>query len=245
MASVPSYEGLLYLAIQSTIIIFRNSASCTHASGIFHALVAMTIYMIVRVKYLLPMSVESGKKNVREAPFPKLFLKNMITASKISAKSTSLKTVIRLALPPTMLNEIRGEGLFLIQVPISFTDTGIPDLTSLKRSVEDFKESLSYVRLSKTQGNRDIHHYGFQSADNCFTFWIDTSKKINYPSDRLVLSIINHRPFSSVECNWGIENEPRAIKSYVSYQHAKGFIDVKCPHLVKRGFVPMVVRYPN
>ena len=92
------------------------------------------------------------------------------------------------------------------------------------------------MRLSKTQGNREIHHYGFQSADNCFTFWIDTSKKINYPSDRLVLSIINHRPFSSVECNWGIENEPRAIKSYVSYQHAKGFIEVNCSHLVKCGF---------
>ena len=40
--------------------------------------------------------------------------------------------------------------------------------------------------------------------------------------DRLVMSILQPRSFSSAATNWGVYNEPLAIQAYVAYKHEHG-----------------------
>ena len=42
------------------------------------------------------------------------------------------------------------------------------------------------------------------------------------PPDNLVLSIIQPRNFSSAATQYGIENEPNAIREFVAYQQSHG-----------------------
>lgn len=142
------------------------------------------------------------------------------------------------SLLPALLNDVYDESLgvsFLFdkrccRQSLSFTSTEIPALPAIKNSVSAFKDSLKMSERKlreieqNTRGQRQsylwysVRRYRITSS----FFGIILRRKIDTPPDRLVTRILYPQSFSSVAVNWGIQNESRAIESYVLFQQGKG-----------------------
>ena len=59
-------------------------------------------------------------------------------------------------------------------------------------------------------------------SDDTASHWVSLKRRPDTPPDRLVLSIIQPKNFSSTATQYGIDNESNAIREYVAYQKSHG-----------------------
>lgn len=138
------------------------------------------------------------------------------------------------------LDTVRGEslGVSVLFDPTyrhnptlsSSLDACVPSLSAIRNTVIAFKESLKMPadKLRQVEQNTreqrdsplwfDVRRYRITAS----RFGEILRRKSNTPPDKLVLSILQPRSFSSVATDWGVENEPLAKEAYVSFQHEQG-----------------------
>ena len=117
--------------------------------------------------------------------------------------------------------------------PIDSVSINVPETAQLKRSISAFKESLKLPsdKLREIEHNtRDQHlsdvwlfvrRYRLTAS----RFGEILHRRPSTPPDRLVLSILQPKSFSSAATSWGIHNESSAIEAYVKYQQQQKGID--------------------
>lgn len=142
------------------------------------------------------------------------------------------------SLLPDLLESVRGESLGIsvlfdekhCQHTILSNDTYVPSLSNIKETVAAFKQSLkmspSQLRNIE-QSTRDQRESSLWFSARRYRitashFGEILHRRMDTPPDRLVLSILKPRKFSSPAITWGIDNEPMAIQKYVDHQHSCG-----------------------
>ena len=142
------------------------------------------------------------------------------------------------SLLPALLDSVRGDSLGVSvmfdpryrqqTVPVSSPD--IPVTSAIQEAVATFKESL----IMSTSKLQEIEQNTRAQRDSLLWFSvrkyrITASKfgeilhhRANTTPDRLVLSILQPRSFSSAATDWGVLRESFAIQEYLSYQHDNG-----------------------
>ena len=139
---------------------------------------------------------------------------------------------------PALLDSVRGESLGVsilfdekyCQQTISSNDTSVPSASNIKETVAAFKESL---QMSSSE-LRNIEQSTREQRES--TLWFSVRRyritashfgeilhrRKDKPPDRLVLSILKSRKFSSTATTWGIEHEAMAIQAYINHKHGCG-----------------------
>lgn len=146
---------------------------------------------------------------------------------------------------PDLLKKVKGEHLGIsvlldaeyieesekVQQPSSYN---LPNLESLKLSVEAFKKSLVVDANEAREIERKTREQRMSTA--WFTvrqyrltasrFGDVISRKQSTPPDKLVLNILQPTYFTSVAMKYGIDNEKHALEAYVTWQHNHGHPDL-------------------
>ena len=142
------------------------------------------------------------------------------------------------SLLPALLDNVRGESLGISvlfdekyrQQTIASSDTCVPATCNIKETVAAFKQSLqmspSQIRNIE-QSTREQRESSLWFAARRYRitashFGEILHRRMDTPPDRLVLSILKPRRFSSPATTWGIENEAVAIQKYIDHQHSCG-----------------------
>ena len=138
----------------------------------------------------------------------------------------------------TFIENVRGESLGVSvlfdpvychkDVPPSLSD--VPTVSVIKATVAAFKESLKMppdklrqIEQSTREQRKSslwfsIRRYRITAS----RFGEVLRRRPDTPPDKLVMSILQPRSFSSVATDWGVDKEPVAIQAYVSFQHKQG-----------------------
>ena len=151
----------------------------------------------------------------------------------------------------TLLDNVRGEslGISLLfderhsQSGNLHADTSLPSTPAVKETVEAFKESLwmspsqlRHIELSTgTQRNSPEWYSIRKYRITASRFGEILHRHLDTPPDRLVLSILQLRKFSSLATTWGIENETKAIQAYMDHKRSCGvdtFVVAPCGFFV-------------
>ena len=145
---------------------------------------------------------------------------------------------------PTLLDKIRGEGLFIsllldpkvqhwdnsLTVTPSTSSPFLPAQNNLKETLAAFKDSLKLTEEKRTEiefntrkqreSNQwyEVRRYRLTSS----LFGHILRRRSDTPPDSLVLSILKPRQFTTQATSWGITHEPLAITKYTKYQHDHG-----------------------
>ena len=142
------------------------------------------------------------------------------------------------SLLPALLDSVRGESLGIsvlfdekyCQETILSNNTCLPSTSNIKETVTAFKESL---QMSSSQ-LRNIEQSTREQRES--SLWFAARKyritashfgeilhrRKDTPPDRLVLSILKPRQFSTPATTWGIQHEAVAIQAYIDHQHSCG-----------------------
>ncbi len=142
------------------------------------------------------------------------------------------------SLLPALLDSIRGESLGVSvlfdpkychqTMPVTHPD--VPATSAIKKTVEAFKKSLRMPAAKlreieqNTRAQRDsplwfsVRHYRITAS----RFGEILHRRTDTRPDKLVLSILQPRTFSSAATDWGVQKESLAIQEYVSFQHEHG-----------------------
>ena len=145
------------------------------------------------------------------------------------------------SLVPDLLEKVRGKGLCIsllldpstrhwssnITAETSFS---MPDVTRLKQTVQEFKNSLRVTtekvreieRLTREQRNSTLWFDVRRHRLTASVFGEVMHRKAGTLPDSLVLRILQNKRFTSTALEWGILNEPIATQKYVEVQHASG-----------------------
>ena len=135
-----------------------------------------------------------------------------------------------------LLENVRGKSLCVsllfdeqcCQSSLLSSDTSIPSTPDIKDTVKAFKQSLqmSPTQLQHVeQSTREqryssewfsVHRYSITASH----FGEILHCRKDTPPDRLVLSILMPRKFSSPATTWGIENESRVIQAYIEHKRS-------------------------
>ena len=142
----------------------------------------------------------------------------------------------------TLLENVRGEslGISLLfderysQPGLLHADTSLPSTPHIQKTVEAFKESLRlspsqlrHVELSTREQRNSYEWYSMRRYRiTASRFGEILHRRLDTPPDRLVLSILQPRKFSSLATTWGIENEPKAIQAYVEHKRSCGIDNI-------------------
>ena len=142
------------------------------------------------------------------------------------------------SLLPALLDSVCGESLGVSvlfdprycqqTVPVSSPD--IPATSAIKEAVSAFKESLimptaklqEIEQNTRAQGDSQLWYSVRKYRITASKFGEILHRRAITPPDRLVLSILQPRSFSSAATDWGVQKEPLAIQEYLSYQHDHG-----------------------
>ena len=113
-------------------------------------------------------------------------------------------------------------------VPPSQPD--VPTVSVIKATVATFKESLKMPpgklrqieQSTREQRNSSLWFSVRRCRITASRFGEVLRRRTDTPPDKLVLSILQPRSFSSVATDWGVDKEPVARQAYVSFQHEQG-----------------------
>ena len=139
---------------------------------------------------------------------------------------------------PALLDSVRGESL---GVSVMFDSTychntmpqsspDIPSTSAIRSTVEAFKESLrmppeklrNIEQSTREQRDSQLWFEVRRYRITASRFGEILHRKSSTLPDRLVLSILQPRSFSSAATDWGIDKEPLARRAYVSLQEEQG-----------------------
>ena len=138
------------------------------------------------------------------------------------------------SLLPALLDGVRGESLGIsilfddkyCQETILSSDTYVPSASNIKETVFAFKQSL---QMSPSQ-LRNIEQSAREQRESSLWFTAHSYRITAYhfgeilhrrkdtPPDRLVLSILKPRKFSTPATTWGTEHEAMAIQACIDHQ---------------------------
>ena len=144
---------------------------------------------------------------------------------------------------PELLQKVKGEQLcvsllfdpqFQAEEVTSPSSHNIPDMSNLKDTILNFKETLSITpersreieRSTREQRNSDLWFSMRRYRITSSLFGAVLSRKADTPPDSLVLRIIQPKSLFTPAINYGIENEKHALKEYTKYQHNIGKADL-------------------
>lgn len=136
------------------------------------------------------------------------------------------------------LEKVRGQSLGVSvmfdpqyrQETIPTSGPDIPNTSALKETVRAFKESLCMPteKLREIEQNtreqrdsplwQEVRRYRITAS----RFGEIVHRRDDTPPDRLVLSILEPRSFSTPATQWGIQKESLAIQEYQKFQHKHG-----------------------
>ena len=113
-------------------------------------------------------------------------------------------------------------------VPPSHPD--VPTVSVIKATVATFKESFKMPpgklrqieQSTREQRNSSLWFSVCRYRITASRFGEVLRRRTNTPPDKLVLSILQPRSFSSVATDWVVDKEPVARQVYVSFQHEQG-----------------------
>ena len=116
----------------------------------------------------------------------------------------------------------------------SDTTLSPPDNTTLRRTVEEFKASLNVsdqvIRKiennTRQQRNSPLWYNVRRYRITASMFGNTLRRKLSTPPDRLVLSILQPKVFTSAAIEWGVQQEATAIQQYVSFQQSHSHPDI-------------------
>ena len=145
---------------------------------------------------------------------------------------------------PSLLDKIHGENLCVSLLldkrfrhwdnQLSPADPVLPDVATLRQTVEAFKASLALsaeeIRRieSSTRQQRnsglwfDVRRYRLTSSK----FGSIIHRQASTPPDSLVLSILQPKQIKSLAVDWGVKQEASAIEQYITHQRALGHADL-------------------
>ena len=142
------------------------------------------------------------------------------------------------ALLGEFLENVRGES---IGVSVMFdskychqtvpaTRPDIPATSVIKETVHAFKQSLQMPaeklreieQNTREQRNSPLWLKVRRYRITASRFGEILHRRADTPPDRLVLSILQPRSFSSAATDWGVQKEPLAIQEYIKFQHEHG-----------------------
>ena len=141
-----------------------------------------------------------------------------------------------------LLENVRGEslGVSLLfdeqcsQPSLLSSDTSVPSTPDIKGTVKAFKQSLqmSPAQLRHVEQSTREQRYSAEWFSvrryriTASHFGEILHRRRDTPPDRLVLSILMPRKFSSPATTWGIENESKAIQAYVEHKKSCGISEL-------------------
>lgn len=141
---------------------------------------------------------------------------------------------------PALLEKIRGEHLCMsllfdehfqhwenAETPLQ---PQLPDVVSLRKTVEAFKASLAVTdemihkieRDTRQQRNSQLWYNVRQYRITASIFGIVCQRRPDTPPDHLVMKILQPKHFTSAATDWGIRHESVAIEQYVKHQQNHG-----------------------
>ncbi len=141
---------------------------------------------------------------------------------------------------PALLESVRNESLGIsllldpkcchsvVNDPVGCPS--VPETAELKTTILAFKESLNLPsdKLREIEQNtRDQRHSDMWFSARRYRITASRFGEILHrrsttTPDRLVLSILQPKSFSSAATTWGITNESIAIEEYIKYKHEQG-----------------------
>ena len=142
----------------------------------------------------------------------------------------------------TLLENVSGEsfGVSLLfdeqccQPNLLSSDTSVPSTPDIKETVQAFKQSLQMTPAQLRHVEQCTREQRYSSEwFSVRRYRITAShfgeilhRRRDTPPDRLVLSILMPRKFSSPATTWGIENESRAIQAYIEHKQSCGISEL-------------------
>ena len=138
----------------------------------------------------------------------------------------------------TLLENVRGESLGVsllfdeqcCQPSLLSSDTSVPSTPNIKETVSAFKQSLKMTPAQLRHVEQSTREQRYSAEWFSVRRYRITASRFgeilhrrgDTPPDRLVLSILMPRKFSSPANTWGIENESRAIQAYIDHKQSCG-----------------------
>ena len=146
------------------------------------------------------------------------------------------------SLLPALLDSVRGESLGIsvlfddkyCQETILSSDTCVPSASNIQETVVAFKQSLqmspsqlrNIEQSTREQRESSLWFSARRYRITASHFGEILHRRRDTPPDRLVLSILKPRKFSTPATTWGTEHEAMAIQAYIHHQHSCGRSDL-------------------
>ena len=145
---------------------------------------------------------------------------------------------------PSLLMKIRSENLCISVLldehfrhwdnPISASDPILPDVESLRQTVEAFKSSLALsdeeIRRiesnTRQQSNSPLWFDARRYRITASKFGSILRRRSSTPPDSLVLSVLQPKQIKSAAIEWGVFHESIAVDQYIAHQRSCGHTDL-------------------